>query len=83
MKRLLCVAAITPLLGGCWFVYILGSFLDSLSGQEGQHCVSESAVEGGQVKFADGRVGRVVKLEGQSSRCRDPHPIRAVIAFDQ
>ena len=87
MKRILCVAAITPLLGGCWFVFIPGSMIsaigDSISGLEGRHCVGRAAEVGSQIKMADGRMGTVKKLEGESSRCtNEAWPIRAVVAFD-
>jgi hypothetical protein len=77
----------TTQLAGCWFVFIPGSAInaigDSLSGYEGQHCVSATAKVGDRMKHVNGTVGTVMKLEGESSRCANPQrPIRAVVRID-
>lgn len=85
--RILAICCIAPFLGGCFFIYLPPSATsaigDSLTGNTGQHCVGEAAQIGSYVKAPDGRVGKVIKLEGTTSRCGDPRmPIRAVLEFE-
>lgn len=56
---------------------------DSMTGAEGNNCVSEDARVGGKVRMPGGNLATVKSLSGTSGRCLDPKlPIRALLAFD-
>lgn len=73
-------------LGGCWFVFIPGSAIsslsDGLSGQFGNMCIGESSKPGDKIKHTDGRIGTVQKVSGPSSRCNTTYPVRAEVTFE-
>ena len=85
--RLTLVVALSMCLQGCWFVFIPGSVVssvsDSMTGAEGSHCVGPNAKVGDRIKLAGGAYGTVVSLSGTSMRCtQDAYPIRALLQFD-
>lgn len=82
--RLLAAIAIVVFLQGCWFVYIPGSTLsaigDTLTGAEGNLCISSRANIGDKIRMPDGNVGVVRRISGTSTRCRsEATPIRATV----
>lgn len=91
MIRFFCASvalACLLLLSGCWFVYIPGSAIsaisDSLTGAEGNHCVSEVAKVGDTISVPTSAGGTrtysVKSLSGTSGRCTNPqYPIRALL----
>ncbi len=86
--RAIAVCVVCLSLQGCWFVFIPGSVVssvsDSLGGYEGQNCVPREAKVGDKIRLlSNGGMGTVMKLEGESSRCKDTNmPIRALIRAD-
>ena len=75
------------LLQGCWFIYIPGSAVssvsDSFTGAEGDHCVREASQVGDRIRAA-GKVGTIKSLSGTSSRCKNPEfPIRARLVIEE
>jgi hypothetical protein len=83
--RWVVAGAVCANLSGCFFIFIPGSLLrkvgDSISGAEGEHCVSRSVKVGDRVTFGD-KVGTVQSLSGPSGQCQDTTiPIRAAVAF--
>jgi hypothetical protein len=85
MFRYVVIAAAASMLQGC-LVFIPGQAIDAVAdaatGNEGQNCVPAIAKVGDRIKLADGRIGKVAKLEGTTSRCTDPaHPVRALLTF--
>lgn len=84
--RMLVAAALCMSLQGCWFVYIPGSLIgavtDSLTGAEGAHCVGPATKVGDRVRLPGGGHGTVVSLSGNSIRCNDVHPVRALLQLD-
>lgn len=85
VRTALAIASL-PLLHGCFFFYVPGSFIqaasDGLSGAEGSHCVSATARVGDSITLPNsGAPWTVVSLSGTSSRCTNPdQPIRAKLA---
>jgi len=76
--------AVTTQLGGCFFVFIPGSLIqrvsDSVTGAEGDNCVSTAATVGSRINLPDGRTATVKSLSGTSVRCTDArYPIRALL----
>ena len=85
--RALLVVAPCLMLQGCWFVFIPGSVIasvsDSITGAEGNHCVSASAKVGDTVRMPGNGRATVKSLSGTSVRCQDPAlPIRAMLVYD-
>ena len=83
-RTITAAAAAAALLNGCWFVWIPGSAVraisDSITGDEGQHCVSASVRVGDVVKLPYGGKGRVKSLSGESMMCGQlDKPIRALL----
>ena len=80
-----CMAVICScVLSGCFFIFIPGSVVsavsDSITGDEGSHCVSESTKVGDVITMAYGGKGRIQSLSGKSIRCTNPAtPVRALI----
>jgi hypothetical protein len=66
-----------------WFFFYLpgsvtGKIADSITGAEGEHCVSADAKVGSQIRLANGEIKVVKSISGTSTRCADSnHPIRA------
>jgi hypothetical protein len=86
LAKIATVVVLCVNLSGCFFIFIPGSLIrkvgDTLTGAEGDHCVSRSAKVGDQVRFPDGRTGTVQSLSGTSTYCSDTAiPIRAAVAF--
>lgn len=74
-------------LGGCFFVFIPGSVMakasDAVTGASGEHCVGRGAKVGDKIVMADGKLGTVQKLSGESMGCSNASmPIRAAVAVD-
>jgi hypothetical protein len=81
---MLCSAVPLLFLQGCFFFFIPGSVVgkisDSMTGAEGQNCVSASAKVGDTVRTPDGRPATVKSLSGESTRCKNPSmPVRALL----
>ena len=82
MRKLIVCVLMAISLAGCWAVFIPGSVVsgasDSLTGAEGNNCVSATAKIGDRIRLPDGSAGTVKTLSGTSTRCRDSRfPIRA------
>ncbi len=82
----LCLLA-TPLLSGCWFVFIPGSVVgavsDSMTGAKGDNCVSANVKVGDRIRLPGGGRARVKSLSGTSIRCTSPElPIHAPLAHE-
>jgi hypothetical protein len=87
MLRKAAVIGLCLTLNGCWFVYVpgslVGSISDSFTGAEGSHCVGASAKVGDRIRLPGGGHGTVVSLSGTSARCtQDAYPIRAMLQLD-
>lgn len=83
--RFLMLAPAVLALQGCWFVFIPGSVVssvsDSITGAEGENCVPSTAKVGDRIRLPDLTMGSIESLSGTSIRCSDPNlPIRAKIA---
>jgi hypothetical protein len=81
----LVVLAPVVLLQGCFFVWIpgnvVGAVSDTLTGSEGEHCVSRGAQVGDLIKMTYGGTWKVESLSGTSLRCSQPEfPIRAKLS---
>lgn len=76
---------ISPLLGGCFFIYLPGSVVggisDTLTGSFGNQCVG-ALVKVGDKVTGNGARGTVIRISGESVRCSSPTPIRAEVVFD-
>jgi hypothetical protein len=76
------VVLICMLLQGCFFFYIPGSVLSSLSGWNA--CAGENVQVGQRLKYVDGRMGTVERVSGRSERCQDGKiPILVEVKFDE
>lgn len=79
-----CLAACTQLTG-C-FIFIPGSVIskvsDTITGDEGEHCVTRAAKVGDTFRLMDGRTATVKSLSGASIRCNEATPIRAALAIE-
>lgn len=80
------LVGLTPLLSGCWFIFIPGSVIsavsDSITGAKGENCVSNQAKVGDRIRMPNGAVGVVKSLSGTSVRCSQLElPIRAELEF--
>ena len=87
MTKTLLLAVFATTLQGCWFVFIpgsvVGSVTDAVTGAEGRNCVGANAKVGDRVRLLDGSIGTVKSLSGESSRCPDSRfPIRAMMVFE-
>lgn len=85
MRLIIVLVMIFPL-SGCWFIFIPGSAMDAIgdamAGHRGNTCVSATAYEGQTIIMPNGKSGTLIKLEGESRRCTQPHlPIRAIVEF--
>lgn len=59
---------------------VTGKIADSITGSEGENCVSSEAKVGGQIRLANGEIKTVKSLSGTSTRCADAQfPIRALL----
>lgn len=77
MRYLVIAVLVVPLQGCLFFFYVPGS------GEAGNTCVGESAYVGQSLKNDDGRVGRIEKIVGRSSRCQTArHPMLADVKYD-
>jgi len=81
---MLCSAVPLLLLQGCFFFFIPGSVIDrasdSMTGAEGQNCVSVNAKIGDSVRLPNGQMGTIKSLSGETTRCKNPAlPIRALV----
>jgi hypothetical protein len=86
-KHLLFFLALTLPFQGCFFFFIPGSVIssvsDAITGSEGSNCVGEKAKVGDKVRLPGGGVGTIKSLSGTSVRCTNPEmPIRALLVFD-
>lgn len=85
LLKVLLVSAACSQLGGC-FIFIPGSVVgkisDTLTGDEGEHCVTRAAKVGDTFRLMDGRTATVKSLSGASMRCNDATPIRAALAIE-
>jgi len=73
---------------GCFFIYLPGSVVggikDTLTGDEGDHCVNTTTKAGDRIFTQGGNVWVVKSLSGTSNRCSDPRlPIRALLLTQQ
>jgi len=78
---------LVPLVSGCWFVYIPGTVVQSVSdgitGSFGNACVSPSAKMGEKVRTPTGGTATITAISGPSSRCQNAAtPIRAEVTYD-
>ncbi len=79
--RVILVAALCTFLSGCWFVYIPGSVMETLTGGGGNVCVADGAKVGDKIRMPGGGTGTLTDVHGgQSPRCRDPHPDQPYLA---
>lgn len=82
--RLLFLLMLTTQLSGCFFFWIPGGMVQSISdgitGAKGEHCVGRAAKVGDRVAMPYGGQGTILSLSGESVRCSSPdRPIRAEI----
>lgn len=85
--RTVVILGLTLSLQGCWFVYVPGSLMssmsDSMTGAEGSHCVGPGAKVGDRIRLPGGGYGTVTSLSGTSVRCtQEAYPIRAMLQLD-
>ena len=85
--KLVLLMALASSLQGCFFVFIPGSVIssvsDSITGAEGSNCVREGVKVGDNILLTNGGRGTVKSLSGTSVRCTNPEfPIRALLALD-
>jgi hypothetical protein len=83
-KLALLLAPLPFLLQGCFFFYIPGSVMssisDSVTGSEGANCVGADAKVGDKIRLPDGSQNTIKSLSGTSSRCADArYPVRALL----
>ena len=70
--KVIAVTALALVLQGCNYIFIPGqvnaAIFDSLTGQRGEHCVSEAVKVGDRINLGDGKRG-VVESLARSHRC--------------
>ncbi len=71
-------------LSGCFFVFIPGSVVESVSdsftGAQGEHCITEAAKAGDTVRLVSGEYATIKSVSGHSFRCRNAtFPVRALL----
>ena len=82
------IISLCLLLQGCFFFFwipgqAINAISDAASGKEGEHYVGDSATVGARIMLDTSKVGTIEKLEGFSSRCKQPaFPIRAKLRVD-
>ena len=81
--KVVVVAIGCTLLSGCLIFIpgsVVGAISDSVTGDEGAHCVSSSTFVGQRVNMPYGGSGVIKSISGRSIRCKDPaNPFRALI----
>lgn len=91
MRNITAIVALCGLVGfagpaAAWFIFIPGKLIDavadSITGAEGEHCVTAGASVGDKIRLPGGGVATVKSVSGTSIRCSNPAlPIRAMLDF--
>ena len=84
LKQLGILTLLPFVLQGCFFAFIPGSVVssisDSITGAEGSNCVASTTQVGDNIRLPGGSTGAIKSLSGTSSRCTDSrYPIRALL----